>query len=262
MEIEQLFKTNKNGLLNIFFTAGYPSLDSTVGIAQSLDKAGVKIVEIGMPFSDPLADGTTIQHSSEIALKNGMKLDLLFEQVNEISATTDLTIILMGYLNQMMSVGVDSFLETCNRVGVSGLIIPDLPMDIYENNYRSLFAKHNIDISFLITPRTSMERIRLADRLSSGFLYMVADNSITGGVSGEFNEKQIEYFERIKNMKLSSPILVGFGIKTSKQFNITCEYANGSIIGSEFIRMLSSADKINEDIITEFVNSIIHDKKG
>ena len=262
MKIEQLFKINKNGLLNIFFTAGYPSLNSTVSIAQLLDIAGVKIVEIGMPFSDPLADGTTIQHSSEIALKNGMNLDLLFEQVNEISATTDLTIILMGYLNQMISVGVDKFIETCSRVGVSGLIIPDLPMDIYESDYHSLFEKHNIDISFLITPRTSAERINLADRLSSGFLYMVADNSITGGVSGEFNKKQIEYFDRIKKMNLSSPILVGFGIKTSKQFKITIEYANGSIIGSEFIRMLSSAEEINEDIISEFVNSIILEKKG
>jgi tryptophan synthase alpha chain len=262
MTIDQLFKANENGLLNIFFTAGYPKLESTISIAQSLDKAGVKIVEIGMPFSDPLADGTTIQHSSEIALKNGMNLDLLFEQVNKINATTKLSIILMGYLNQMMSVGVDNFLETCNGAGVIGLIIPDLPMDIYESEYKNLFRKHGIDISFLITPRTSEERIRLADRLSSGFLYMVADNSITGGMSGQFNEKQLEYFDRIKNMDLTSPILVGFGIKTSNQYNITCEYANGSIIGSEFIRMLSSAEKINEEYIAEFVNSIIQSKKG
>lgn len=257
MKIDQLFKDNKNGLLNIFFTAGYPELNSTVTIAQSLDKAGVKIVEIGMPFSDPLADGTTIQHSSEIALKNGMNLDLLFEQVNEVNTTTDLTIILMGYLNQMMSVGIETFLETCSKVGVSGLIIPDLPMDIYESDYQNLFEKHNIDISFLITPRTSEDRIKLADSLSSGFLYMVADNSITGGLSGQFNEKQLEYFARIKNMNLSSPILIGFGIKTSKQYNITCEYANGSIIGSEFIRKLSTAEETNEEYITKFVNSII-----
>jgi len=257
MKINKLFECNKNGLLNIFFTAGYPKLDSTVRIAQYLDRAGVKIIEIGMPFSDPLADGTTIQHSSEAALKNGMNLDILFDQVKEIRKTTELTIIMMGYLNQMMSVGVEEFLETCSRVGVSGLIIPDLPMDIYEKEYQTIFRKYEIDISFLITPRTGVERIRLADSLSSGFLYMVADNSITGGASGEFSEEQIEYFERIKSMNLTSPILIGFGIKTANQFRITCEYVNGSIIGSEFIRLLSSTERVDQNLISDFINSIV-----
>jgi tryptophan synthase alpha chain len=257
MKINKLFKTNKNGLLNIFYTAGYPNLDSTVLLAQYLDRAGIKIVEIGMPFSDPLADGTTIQHSSEVALENGMNLDLLFEQVEEITNTTNLSIIMMGYLNQLMSVGVEKFLETCSRVGVCGLIIPDLPMDIYEKDYQAIFNKYEIDISFLITPRTSEARIKLADSLSTGFLYMVADNSITGGATMEFSEGQLEYFKRISSMNLASPILIGFGIKTANQFNITCDYVNGSIIGSEFIRMLSSAENMGQDYISGFIDSIV-----
>jgi len=258
MKIKDLLQNNKDGTLNIFFTAGYPQLDSTVQVAKFLDQAGIKIIEIGMPYSDPLADGETIQHSSEIALRNGMNMDIMFTQVEEISDTTDLAIILMGYFNQMMSLGIEKFLKSCKTAGVNGLIIPDLPMEIYEYQYTSLFEVYDIAISFLVTPRTSLARIQMADRLSSGFLYLVADNSITGSASGSFSADQIDYFKRIRDMNLTSPVLIGFGIKTAGQYELTKKYANGAIIGSEFIRKLSTMDTINEEIVKEFVKSIVN----
>lgn len=256
-KIDRLFEQNPEGVLNIFYTAGFPELRSTAEIAVSLDKAGVKLIEIGMPYSDPLADGTTIQDSSQVALNNGMNLDVMFDQVKEISDKTDLVIILMGYLNQLMTVGVEDFLRKCKASGVDGLIIPDLPMDIYESDYKDLFDQYDIAISFLISPRTSENRIREADSLSTGFLYMVADNSITGGDSDRFSELQLDYFERIKNMNLETKVLIGFGIKTKNQFETTKEYANGAIIGSEFIRQLpDGAGDINESI-SRFIKIIL-----
>jgi len=259
MNIKELFEENNEGLLNIFFTAGYPQLDSTIKIAQHLDQAGVKLVEIGMPFSDPLADGTTIQHSSEVALRNGMQLDIMFAQIKEISATTKLTIILMGYLNQMMSIGEERFIKTCKSAGVSGLIIPDLPMKIYEDEYRPLFEENDLSISFLITPRTSLDRIKEADRLSTGFLYLVADNSITGGDADAFSKDQVAYFKRINELGLSTPILIGFGIKNASQYKLTKQYANGAIIGSEFIRQLPTKEHVSRENIARFVGSIVNE---
>ena len=258
MNIKELLRNNKDGMLNIFFTAGYPQLESTVQVANLLNKAGIKLVEIGMPYSDPLADGETIQHSSEVALRNGMNMDIMFGQIKEISATNDLTIVLMGYFNQLMTMGVEQFLSTCKALGVRGLIIPDLPMEIYEQEYKNLFEEYDIAISFLITPATSLTRIQMADRLSSGFLYLVADNSITGSVSGTFSSAQIAYFERINALNLDSPVLIGFGIKTAGQYKLTKKYANGAIIGSEFIRKLSTTEVVNEETINSFVNSIIN----
>lgn len=255
-KIKALFKKNDQGTLTIFYTAGYPELDSTIAIAQHLNAANIKLVEIGMPFSDPLADGTTIQHSSEIALQNGMNMRVLFKQVKMISETTNLTIVLMGYLNQLMSIGVERFLKHCQESGVSSLIIPDLPMDIYENEYQELFNTYDISISFLITPRTSAERILVADRLTSGFLYLVADNSITGGTSGNFSKEQEAYFKRIHDMNLVSPLLIGFGIKTAKQLKMANKYVDGTIIGSEFIRQISSADKVTQENISRFIRSV------
>jgi tryptophan synthase alpha chain len=255
--IDCLFDENKDGVLNIFYTAGYPALDSTAEIARALDKAGVKLVEVGMPYSDPLADGKTIQDSSQAALQNGMNLDIMFKQVEEISETTGLVIILMGYLNQLMTVGVEEFLKRSRAAGVDGLIIPDLPMDIYEEEYKELFEQYNMAISFLISPRTSAERIMEADRLSTGFLYMVADNSITGADSGVFNEAQMAYFERIQAMQLDSKVLIGFGIKTREQYDVTRKYANGAIIGSEFIRQLPKDESDLEVRASEFAQSIL-----
>jgi tryptophan synthase alpha chain len=258
MEIKELLLKNAAGVLNIFYTAGYPRLESTVQVAKFLNQAGIKLIEIGMPYSDPLADGETIQHSSEIALRNGMNMDVMFTQVKEISATTDLSVILMGYFNQILTIGVEQFLATCRATGVKGLIIPDLPMEIYEHEYKDLFEEYDIAIAFLITPATSLARIQMADRLSSGFLYLVADNSITGSASGMFSPAQIAYFERIKELKLSSPVLIGFGIKTATQYKLTKKYANGAIIGSEFIRKLSATDAVSEEAINSFIKSIVN----
>jgi tryptophan synthase alpha chain len=255
--IETLFEENPGGLLNIFYTAGYPALDSTASIAQVLEQAGVKLIEIGMPYSDPLADGTTIQDSSAIALKNGMNLDIMFKQVKEITASTGLTLVLMGYLNQLMTVGIEEFLAKCKESGVSGLIIPDLPMDIYEEEYKALFEQYDIAISFLITPRTSEKRIKEADRLSSGFLYLVADNSITGGTEASFSPAQMDYFQRIKAMNLSSKVLIGFGIKNKTQYDLTRKFANGAIIGSEFIRQLAKNKDQEKESIVKFIDSIL-----
>lgn len=258
-KIDKLFVANPEGLLNIFFTAGYPKLNSTVEVAQLLNKTGVKLIEIGMPYSDPLADGATIQDSSQIALENGMNLDIMFKQIKEISNTTDLTIVLMGYLNQMMSVGISEFLAQCKSSGVAGLIIPDLPMDIYDEDYKSLFEEYGLAISFLISPRTAETRIREADRLSTGFLYMVADNSITGGESTSFNDLQLDYFDRIKSMNLESKVMIGFGIKTGEQYRLTKKYANGAIIGSEFIRQLNKEGVSLEQSVTKYIRSVLND---
>jgi tryptophan synthase alpha chain len=228
-----------------------------VEVAKMLAQSGIQLVEIGMPYSDPLADGETIQHSSEIALRNGMNMDILFDQVKEINATTKLTIILMGYFNQLMTMGVEEFLRSCKAAGVKGLIIPDLPMEIYEQEYKSIFEENEIAISFLITPATSLARIQMADRLSSGFIYLVADNSITGAASRSFSPAQIAYFERISQLRLNSPVLIGFGIKTAKQYNMTKKYANGAIIGSEFIRKLSTVEVASEEAISKFINSFV-----
>ncbi len=256
MKIRELFEDNKEGLLSIFFTAGYPELDSTELIAEYLDNAGVKMVEIGMPFSDPLADGPTIQKSSEVALKNGMNIHIMFDQLERISRATDLTIILMGYFNQLLAIGVEDFLKNCQASGVAGLIIPDLPMDIYESTYMDLFKKYNMAISFLITPGTSRERILMADRLSTGFLYLVADNSTTGNTSGAISDSQIAYFRKIKELNLSTPKLIGFGIKSAEQIEFVKKFADGVIVGSEFIRQISASEYISQNRISNFINNL------
>ena len=252
--LTQVFKNKPNGLLNIFFTAGYPNLDSTVSIALDLSSNGVDMIELGMPYSDPLADGTTIQMSSAQALNNGMQIDILFKQVRNIRATSEIPIILMGYLNQIMKYGQDKFLATCVEAGVDGLIIPDLPMDIYEQEMMSALEEKDIKISFLVTPKTSVERIKRADALSTGFIYVVADNSITGAASGDTTVNQEEYFAKIKSLDLQTPTLIGFGITNKDQFEVACLYANGAIIGSEFIRQITHND--SSENISQYIKSI------
>ncbi len=253
-DLQQFIQSKKEGILNIFFTAGYPHLDSTLAIARQLAAAGVELVEIGMPYSDPLADGATIQQSSEQALRNGMNLAILFEQVKQIKEETGLRIVLMGYLNQMLRMGEERFLQNCRDSGVDGLIIPDLPMEVYQSQYQELFGRYQQAISFLITPRTSVERIRLADRLSSGFVYLVADNSITGKITDDFSPRQEAYFKRIRDMQLTSPVLIGFGIRTARHFRAACRFAQGAIVGSEFIRQLSGG--VDDEKIRRFVKNI------
>ena len=250
--IESLFRKKKN-ILNIYFTAGFPKPDDTVLIANELEKAGVDMIEIGMPFSDPLADGPVIQHSSSIALQNGMGLDLIFSQIKSIRKTTQLPIILMGYVNQLMRYGEDAFFDKAAACGVDGLIIPDLPVEIYLEKYQQKVEKAGLDMIFLITPQTEEARIKLLDESSRGFLYVVSSASTTGKTAAM--QHQEAYFERIRQMKLKNPLLIGFGISDKKSFDTACRYASGAIIGSAFIRALEQSPDLRKNI-QQFVKAI------
>jgi tryptophan synthase alpha chain len=235
--LELLFKSKKKPILNIYFTAGYPKRDDTEGCIRSLTKAGVDLIEIGMPYSDPLADGPTIQESGAKALENGMSLNLLFEQISRVRAETPVPLVLMGYFNQVLQYGDKLFFERCAAVGVDGLILPDLPLSVYETQYKDLLKNLNLSVSFLITPQTPVARIRKIDQLSTGFVYMVSSYAITGAQTG-ISPEQIAYFRRIEAMKLKHPRLIGFGISDKQSFDTACQYAQGAIIGSAFIKAL------------------------
>ena len=241
-------------LLSIYFTAGYPNLEDTTTIIQNLEQSGVDMIEIGLPFSDPLADGPTIQASSTQALKNGMTSALLFEQLNNIRQTVNIPLIIMGYFNPILQYGVEAFCIKCQEVGIDGLIIPDLPVDVYNEQYKTTFDKHGLINVFLITPQTSLERINFIDSISKGFIYMVSSTSVTGSQSG-FGEEQTKYFKRIADMKLNNPQIVGFGISNNKTFKQATQYAKGAIIGSAFIKHLTNKG-VNQ--IEEFINSIFN----
>ena len=252
--ITALFARKKDKVLNVYFTAGHPKLEDTCKIIQHLDRLDVDLVELGMPYSDPLADGPTIQQSSEKALKNGMTLDFLFHQIQEVRKVSEVPIIMMGYFNQMIQYGERRFLETAKKAGVDGMIIPDLPMDIYESDYKEHFDQLDLNMSFLVTPETSDERIKKADRLSSGFLYVVSKSSITGS-SGQISDRQKAYFMHLNSLGLQSPKLIGFGIHNQATYETACSYANGAIIGSAFIRALE-AEGVLQDRIERFINTI------
>lgn len=249
--ITQKLSENKK-LLSIYFTAGYPKLNDTVEILQQLEKDGVDMVEIGLPFSDPLADGRTIQASSQTALKNGMTTDLLFQQLKGIRKTVSIPLILMGYFNPVLQFGVENFCKKCAEVGIDGLILPDLPLMEYEEYYVEIFRKYNLINIFLITPQTSEERIQQIDKASEGFIYMVSSASVTGSSSG-FGDEQEAYFKRIASLSLTNPQIIGFGINNSQTFQQATKYAKGAIIGSAFIKMLSEKGL---DGISQFVKSI------
>lgn len=252
--IRERIKQASGRALNVYFTAGYPTLDSIPTIISSLEKSGVDLIELGMPYSDPLADGVTIQNSSRIALDNGLNLKILFEQIKIARKSTTIPIIMMGYFNQLLQYGVDDFLKLASDNGVTGMIIPDLPMDIYEGYYKSMFEKRNLAISFLICPMTSNERIKQADRLSSAFIYVVSQSSITGK-KGEISEQQKSYFNRIESMNLDSPRLIGFGIHDHKTFETACSFSDGAIVGSAYIRALADTNDIAETT-SSFIKSI------
>ncbi len=224
-------------LLSIYFTAGFPHIDDTVTIIQNLEKSGVDMIEIGLPFSDPLADGPTIQDSSKKALQNGMTSELLFEQLKDIRNTVSIPLIIMGYFNPILQYGVEAFCKKCKAIGIDGLIIPDLPVDIYHSEYKSTFENYGLKNIFLITPQTSDERIHYIDSVSDGFIYMVSSASTTGAKSG-FGNIQTDYFERISTMNLKNPQIVGFGISNKDTFNQATKFAKGAIIGSAFIKHL------------------------
>jgi tryptophan synthase alpha chain len=252
--IEGLFERKKKGILSVYFSAGYPQLEDTTRIISCLEESGADIVEIGMPFSDPIADGPTIQESNKIALDNGMSLKVLFDQLSDIRSKVSLPIILMGYINPVMQYGIEAFCKKCQMVGVDGLILPDLPMDEYLNHYKQIFEEHNLINVFLITPQTSEERIRLIDDVSKGFIYMVSSSSTTGS-RGDISDEQLLYFTRIKEMNLKNPTLIGFGISDNSTFEQACNYAEGAIIGSAFIKALEKAGNLEKDI-NKFIKSI------
>lgn len=250
--LEHLFSTKEN-ILNIYTTAGFPKLNDTIEIVQELAASGVDMVEIGMPFSDPLADGPTIQHSSEVAIENGITLDLIFDQIKEIRKTVTIPIMLMGYINQLMKYDVEPFLAKAAAVGVDGFILPDLPLDIYKEEYKALFEKYDLKMSFLITPQTTEDRIKMIAKESTAFLYVVSSFAITGGKS-DLQQSQLDYFKKIEAMKLNTPKLIGFGISNSETFNTACNYTNGAIIGSAFIKILSTTTAELKTTIRNFTN--------
>lgn len=249
--ITSLFEKKDEKILSIYFTAGYPELNDTLKIIGQLEKSGADLVEIGMPFSDPVADGPVIQQSSEEALKNGMTIHLLFEQLKRIRKSVSIPLILMGYLNPVMQYGIEDFCKKCKEIGIDGTIIPDLPLEIYETEYKEIFEQNSLSNIFLVTPQTSDERIRKIDELSTGFIYMVSSSSTTG-VKGAVNEEQVSYFERIRAMNLRSKRLIGFGISDKTSFEKSSCYANGAIIGSAFIKALEGKETV-ETKVKEFM---------
>ena len=250
--INQKLKEDKK-LLSIYFTAGYPKLDDTVTVIQNLEKSGVDMIEIGLPFSDPLADGPTIQASSTKALQNGMTSEILFDQLKDIRKTVTIPLTIMGYFNPILQYGVEAFCKKCAEIGIDGLIIPDLPVDVYHQEYKAIFEKYNLINVLLITPQTSKERIQYIDSVSNGFIYMVSSASTTGVQSG-FGKEQTKYFERIASMDLNNPQIVGFGISNNETFIQATQFSKGAIIGSAFIKHLTNE---GIDNIGKFVNQIL-----
>jgi tryptophan synthase alpha chain len=252
--IIELFTQKSERLLNVYFTAGFPELADTITVLRGLQEAGVDIVEIGMPYSDPVADGETIQQSNGKALSNGMSLKTLFAQLADCRSELTVPILLMGYINPVLQFGVENFCQKCREVGVDGVILPDLPLDLYLAEYAPIFREYGILNVNLITPQTSESRIRHIDEESDGFIYMVSSASITGSVKG-VNDSMKAYFERIQAMSLRNPRLIGFGINNHETFDTASQYANGAIVGSAFIRHLEEKGTSAESI-RAFVQTI------
>ena len=245
--IKQLFDQKKKDILSIYFTAGYPQLNDTCGIVSQLEDNGIDLIEIGIPFSDPMADGPTIQASGTIALRNGMTLRILFDQLADIRKKVSIPLIMMGYLNPIMQYGFENFCKKCNEVGIDGAIIPDLPFDDYLKEYKPIAEKYDIKIVMLITPETSDERIRLIDDHTDGFIYMVSSASTTGAQSS-FDDGKQAYFKKINSMGLKNPRLIGFGISNKATLDAAQANANGAIIGSKFITLLKDSKNIKEAV--------------
>lgn len=245
--IKKLFEAKHNNILSIYFTAGFPQLEETVEIIQKLEKNGIDLIEIGIPFSDPMADGPTIQASGTKALRNGMTLKKLFHQLHDIRQSVSIPLIIMGYLNPIMQYGFEAFCKQCKEVGIDGVIIPDLPFDDYINEYKSIANKYDIKITMLITPETSEERIRLIDEHTDGFIYMVSSASTTGAQKS-FDTKKQDYFRKINAMNLSNPRLIGFGISNKSTLDAAMQNARGAIIGSKFITLLEENNTIDAAI--------------
>jgi len=252
--ITELFNNKKDkDLLSIYFTAGYPELDSTLKIAEELEKAGADFLEIGFPYSDPLADGPVIQNSSQIALKNGMTVEVLFKQLKDLRSRITIPVFLMGYFNTVFQYGVERFCKACVDVGVDGVIVPDLPMYEYEELYADVFKENEISNIFLVTPQTTDERIRKIDSLSTGFIYLLSSSSTTGQ-SLEVSDERLDYFKRIKALDLKNPIVIGFGISNHDNFKQAAGVADAAIIGSAFVKQLEGEGYLER--IPQFIRSI------
>jgi tryptophan synthase alpha chain len=251
--IQALFKQKQQNILSVYFTAGFPHLNDTLDIIINLEKAGADMVEVGFPFSDPLADGLVIQQSSQQAIENGMTLNVLFEQLKDLRTHCSLPIVLMGYLNPVLQYGEERFIQKCNEIGVDGLIIPDMPMDYYLDRLQPVCKENNISNILLITPETKESRIKAIDEASDGFIYMVSSNSITG--SNKIMEAQSDYFERIKNMSLKNTTIIGFGIHNNETFGNACKYSSGAIVGSAFIKHISTQGA-DFSSIQQFINTL------
>lgn len=245
--INKLFESKKKDILSVFYTAGFPSVDDTVLIAESLAKAGADLIEIGIPYSDPIADGPTIQESNKVALGNGVTLSMIIEQVKMIRSRVDIPIILMGYVNPVIQYGVKKFAHDAAQAGADGVILPDLPMDAYLREYREIFDAENLRNTFLISPTTSAERIRKIDAVTDGFIYAVAASSITGA-KGSFASEQLDYFKRLQNLKLRNPYLIGFGISNRETFQTACSFSAGAIVGSAFINAIKNSKDLKSDV--------------
>ena len=241
--IDQLFQQKKENILSVYFTAGYPQLDDTIRVMQALEKEGVEMLEIGVPFSDPMADGPVIQASGTQALLNGMSVKTLFSQLEDVRTTVTIPLILMGYLNPILQFGFEAYCQRAASCGIDGLIIPDLPFAEYLENYKPIAGRHGLHMIMLITPETSEERIRLIDDQTSGFIYMVSSASVTGARKS-FGEQNLSYFKRVNAMGLKNPRLIGFGISNRETFEAACEAAAGAIIGSRFISLLESESSV------------------
>jgi tryptophan synthase alpha chain len=257
--INKLFEEKKGNILSVYFTAGFPSLDDTREIIIQLQKAGVDMIEIGIPFSDPLADGPVIQKSSQRAIQNGMNVSLLFSQLKNIRDQVQIPLLLMGYLNPVYQYGIDNFMKNCQETGIDGLILPDLPLKEYEEAYKTKMEAHGLKNVFLISPNTTGDRIRKIDALSGGFIYMVSTSSTTGARSG-ISDRQEKYFERVKAMNLKNPRLIGFGISNYSTFSVACQHAHGAIIGSAFIQAIEKGSNNLDKTIPEFIQNIIEKK--
>ncbi|TFV93277.1 tryptophan synthase subunit alpha [Algoriphagus kandeliae] len=254
--IHYLFNNKQERVLSIYFTAGFPHLEDTIPVMEAIQAGGADIIEIGVPYSDPIADGPTIQDSNKIALENGMSMKKLFEQLRGFRAKINLPVVLMGYLNPIIQFGMEEFCQKCKEVGVDGLIVPDLPMQQYLDEYKSLFEEYGLVNTFLISPQTSEKRIRQIDENTDGFIYMVSSHSITGAKSG-ISEEQIAYFKRVQEMKLKNPRLIGFGISDSETFTTASKYSNGAIIGSAFIKKIKDSKNQSQDI-QDYIQAVIN----
>jgi tryptophan synthase alpha chain len=253
--IKELFEKKNKRVLNVYFTAGFPNLESTGVLMEALQDNGVDLIELGMPYSDPLADGPVIQESSLVALQNGMTIKKLFEQLETMRDKIHVPVVLMGYMNTVMQYGFEKFCADASRVGIDGLILPDLPAFEFEKLYGGIVAKYNLDFVFLVTPETSEERVRKLDNLSAGFLYAVSSSSTTGK-DKKFNDITA-YLERLQSYKLKNPILVGFGIRDKATFDSVQAHSNGAIIGSAFIQALSTSNNIKETT-ADFIQGVLN----